>query len=491
MKYSLSFIRLRLLVLAIGLSLCGPAYADDTHYQDFLVGGRSLGLGGAYVSLSADPSGVYFNPAGLADVKQSSLQVSTSLYGFERGEINPDSFSTAVPGLANLELDFSQLIVIPASAGFVKTFGDKLPSGLPTQAFGLVAMIPSFRKRAISSPAFQTSEVNIGNYSRKLEDNSLWTGIAYGRKFGPNLRIGVSAFYIFRTLTNYELVVQGGESDASANESAGMAVREISLYSGSLLLGLGAKYHVSPSFKLGLSVQLPTVDLNSEGKLLFVRDRLTRDCVDEDCSGDESMVSQGLERRETTFSSENKRALMVRLGANYSMRRRFTVSGDISIHAPVCYELIKVEGQERGCDTRGLSDADSLFPFVKTIERKTVVNVNVGMEWLVIPEVSVAWGFFTDFSSAPKIRDDNEWAQVRQSPDVDLFGLSVALGYFGEHSLSRVGLMYSFGEGEDVVENDQVSAIVASQLDSSAYQFEKVKYFQSFMYFFISSTFRY
>ena len=67
----------------------------------------------------------------------------------------------------------------------------------------------------------------------------------------------------------------------------------------------------------------------------------------------------------------------------------------------------------------------------------------------------------------------------------------MALGYFGEHSLSRVGLMYSFGLGEDVVENDQIRAVVASQMESDAYQFEKVQYFQSFMYFFISSTFRY
>ena len=51
--------------------------------------------------------------------------------------------------------------------------------------------------------------------------------------------------------------------------------------------------------------------------------------------------------------------------------------------------------------------------------------------------------------------------------------------------------MYSFGLGHDVVEKDQVSAVVTSQLDSEAYQFEKVEYFQSFMYFFISSTFRY
>ena len=474
---------------ALILTFAIPVQADDTHYQDFLVGGRALGLGGAYVSLADDPSGVYFNPAGLADVRQSSLQVSTSLYGFERGEINPDSFSTAVPGIANLELDFSQLIVIPASAGFVKTFGEKMPNGLPKQAFGLVAMIPSFRKMAISSPALSEGAALNGNYSRRLEDNSLWTGIAYGRKITNKLRLGVSAFYVFRTLTNYELVVQ--ETQSSQAQTAGMAVREVSLYSGNLMLGLGAKYIVSPQLKLGLSVQMPTIPMNSSGKLLYVRDRLSADCPGGDCPEDAPLVSQGLERSEESFSSENKRSLMIRAGANYSMCHRFTLSADVSVHLPVCYDLIRVDENVNGCESEEIQEADTLFPFVKTVRRQAVVNANLGVEWLLIPEVSIAWGFFTDFSSASKIREDDEWSKVRQSPDVDLYGMSFALGYFGEHSLSRVGLMYSFGAGHDVVEKDQISAVVSSQLDSNAYQFKKVKYFQSFMYFFISSTFRY
>ena len=63
----------------------------------------------------------------------------------------------------------------------------------------------------------------------------------------------------------------------------------------------------------------------------------------------------------------------------------------------------------------------------------------------------------------PKIREDDDGPKVRQSPDVDLYGMSFALGYFGEHSLSRVGLMYSFWPGDDVVENDQIRAVVSSQ----------------------------
>ena len=40
---------------ALILTFAIPVQADDTHYQDFLVGGRALGLGGAYVSLADDP----------------------------------------------------------------------------------------------------------------------------------------------------------------------------------------------------------------------------------------------------------------------------------------------------------------------------------------------------------------------------------------------------------------------------------------------------
>lgn len=469
-------------------------YGDDTHYQDFLVGERALGLGGAFVSLADDPSGVYFNPAGLADVKQSSLQVSTSLYGFERGEINPSSFATAVPGIENLELDFSQLIVVPASAGFVKTFGKPLPNGTPRHAFGLVAMIPSFRKMAISSSAVDAETGIEGSYSRRLEDSSLWTGIGYGRKFGPKLRIGASVFYTFRNLANYEVVVQGGTDSSDLAEGSGMAVRDISLYSGNLLIGFGAKYHASKSFKVGLSLQLPTFELHSRGQLLLVRDRLTAVCDTEDCAGDFHYESEGLERFDREFKSQNSRGAMMRVGANYSSARRFTLSADVSVHFPVCYELIKIAGEPAGCDSDGHLVGDNLFPFVKTIRRDLVVNLNMGMEWLVIPEVSVAGGFFTDFSSAPRIPDDADSILGREAPNVDLLGMSMALGYFGEHSLSRVGFMYSFGLGDDVVETDQVSAIVSSQLESNTageYAFKKVKYFQSFMYVFISSTFRY
>src|SRR5205085_928366 len=71
--------------IVLALLLCAlPARADDSRYQDYPVGSRALALGGAFVALSDDPSGLYYNPAGICDSRRLNVSVSASLYGIER-----------------------------------------------------------------------------------------------------------------------------------------------------------------------------------------------------------------------------------------------------------------------------------------------------------------------------------------------------------------------------------------------------------------------
>ena len=59
----------------------------DNNYQDFLVGGRAIGLGGAFTATANDVTSLLYNPAGLSFVESTSAQLSTSLYGIERGSL--------------------------------------------------------------------------------------------------------------------------------------------------------------------------------------------------------------------------------------------------------------------------------------------------------------------------------------------------------------------------------------------------------------------
>ena len=48
-------------------ALCPPAHdahADDTHHQDYLLGSRAVGLGGAFTALGSDASGIFYNLLG-------------------------------------------------------------------------------------------------------------------------------------------------------------------------------------------------------------------------------------------------------------------------------------------------------------------------------------------------------------------------------------------------------------------------------------------
>jgi hypothetical protein len=62
----------------------GHPAADDTHYQDFLVGEHALGIGGAFTAIADDASAAFYNPAGLALMGRLTISGALSVYGYER-----------------------------------------------------------------------------------------------------------------------------------------------------------------------------------------------------------------------------------------------------------------------------------------------------------------------------------------------------------------------------------------------------------------------
>ena len=56
---------------------------DDFHFQNFPVGQRSLGMGGAATALGEDPSAAFYNPAGIGNVGSATLSASLTLTAFD------------------------------------------------------------------------------------------------------------------------------------------------------------------------------------------------------------------------------------------------------------------------------------------------------------------------------------------------------------------------------------------------------------------------
>ncbi len=444
-------------VIVLFTSLPATLLADDTHYQDFVIGGRAVGLGGAFTALADDPSGLFYNPAGIADVEETNLQVSASLYGFERGGIG-DRVGVPVPGVEDLDIEFTELIVVPASAGYVSNLDDRLPNGQNRHSYAISVVVPSFR-------SFAANESDgTATYRRRVTDRELWTGAGYGYRLSPLLSLGVSGYYILRTTTDTEGVTANEELDGGLSRFQ-VVNNDITLVNGNVVLIGGLKYTPSSNWSFGVSLRSPSVRIHSDGSVFFEQG-------ESDPSGPE--IVSGFERQSISDRrSETRFAPVLRVGAAYQSPHRFTVSADASVHLPVDYTLIDIEGP----------DIRARLPFNPNVERRAVVNLNAGVEYLLVREVSVALGAFTNFSSAPTISAEPEFDQL---PDVDLYGLTIALGYFGEYTLSRIGLQYSAGTGQDVIPESDIARLVDGDLN-----FRRVDYSQTFFYIFVSSTFRY
>ena len=57
--------------------------AQDTHYWTNQFGARASFLGGAVIAGCDDNSAVFYNPANLAFIKQSTVSLNTSVYKYE------------------------------------------------------------------------------------------------------------------------------------------------------------------------------------------------------------------------------------------------------------------------------------------------------------------------------------------------------------------------------------------------------------------------
>lgn len=444
------------------------ALASDTNYQSYVTGGRAVGLGGAFTAIGNDPSGLLYNPAGLVDDRHTDISVSANLYGFERtnrGEQLPSPF----PDLRNIGQVASELVIVPSTSGFVRTF-QRDASGDYLNAVSLAVLVPSFRSSIENvQSADDGSRVD---YRRRVQDRLLQPGIGYARKLSTRWRIGISTFFVLRTVDANENIVSSQDGDPAPFR---MADSTLSLSAGSLQWIFGVKCLVSDRFHLGLSFALPSLPVFTSTSLRYYR------------SGFDPNPSPGEPQSEfkpivlENLPSQYVTPPTLRFGASYQTLRRFTWAFDVSMHFPISYQLLRVpEAQQE--------ELKSLLPVPTQIDRLMVVNLNTGFEWLFLPNVSVSSGFFTDFASSPSLSGPRyEGALDRQYlANIDYYGFTAALGFYSQFTLTRVGASYSFGKGYDVAAQNSFGRLLESTT-----QFERVPQAKSFLYIFVSSTVRF
>lgn len=427
--------RFALGVLCFLLFWLFPAFlpADDTNYQNFLMGDRAAGMGGAVTASTADLDACYYNPAGLAAVIGSRIALSVSLYGIQSYRISD--------GLGPDE-DFQarQFESIPSTFGSILKASDDL--ALAFAVFTpdkLNANVRHSFERRPDSPGVERSDY----YSATNDDSTTWIGPSLGWRAGERLKLGAGAYLVYRSLVDKQdwsyLYTTAGTSEVIRVLTR---VYNIDYTNYSLLGIVGAQYDISDEVVLGAMVQTPSWNLSGRGEVLYAVSLGSPE-------SDQLIQAKDMESR-------NRIPTKISLGAAWRKPRLFTLEGNCSYHLPTSSRPLTGEDTWTG------------LPVSFRLTREGVVNFNLGGEYYVRENYPVRAGVFTNLSSSPGVdQSDPEGSR----DEIDMYGVSFSVGNESEHTTISVGVNYVWGKGKTLGVGENFQPTVVDEREAHLFVF--------------------
>lgn len=403
---------------------CAMAFADESHYQNYIVGERALGLGGAFTAIADDASGSYYNPAGLAQLSQSSISLAAALYGRSRFGL---SLNTGAP----INTADQQFIAYPATAAWVQNIrdGDRVGVGRVQMALSLLTPQSDVNHRRLAysrtvldaqGNAYPSQEIGV----EVSEDTALWIGLSVGWKLHPRLCLGASIYAIRRSgsYQAYEVsLTQVGGDFFGYLEQGGLTFEHWGLNA-----QLGLLFQVNAEIRLGLRLRSPLLPVTGSAEANFTVINAEQSYVPPKLKGDfvDSQPASGA------------------LGFAYIRPRLFGFSLDLTVWGPMPgHAMVRL-------DTSALDPNDPVAELFAT-KKKTTVQVNLGAEYYVAGIVPIRAGFFTNLASTAvsgcsSVDPDCEESNPLEDP-IDRFGFTASVGVELERFTLNFGALYNLG----------------------------------------------
>lgn len=376
-----------------------PAIADEYHYNNILIGDRAAGMGGAYTAISDDPSGLFYNPAGIAYVQGSNVSVSANAFHQTK------TVYKSVLGGNDYERDSSALL--PNFFGIIQPLG----KGRIGFSYAVPDSIVEDQNQTFYNlPGTTTTRYAI-NFNKS--DNTYNFGPSYALELTKEFSLGATLYAHYRQnewiqnqLTNkntgkYEWLNQ-------FYKTTEWGIKPI----------IGLMW--SPTSKVAAGLSLSKVSV-------FHSDTVYQAI----CAGDTPGSCQGLDPTyqlgtapvRVISPSSTKRAypLTAKIGAAYFPSKVLIVSGDFSYYAKA---------------------KDDAFG-----DKEATWNIALGTEYYLNEKWAVRGGFFTDRANTPKINSGD----VNALDHVDLYGGSLSASYFTRQSSITIGSAYRYGAGKSQI----------------------------------------
>ncbi len=404
-------------IFAAGLDTQNYNYIND------LVGDRALGMGGAYTAISDDPSGAYYNPAGIVFAIDNQISLSVNSYKNKRIEME-ETLSTA-DGSKSYDQRIETLY--PSFFGVVQALGK---------------MKFAFSAMSINNEKLDQDE-KFSNVYLLGDDGNIYSGtyylnynvIDYTYQLGPSLAmfitdsftVGVSAYYFFKrkeiisnqiltfnkpTETSYQIINQYVTEEAQG-----------------VHLIFGLQYMPNKKLAFGFSLDYGALLSHTQNGQLFYKNESASGDLNSGGSGiDKSIDSEDVEKSDLP--------LVYRLGVAYFVSNKLVFSFDLIAHVGTKYY------QDEVGETYEL--IGGIYDFNATY------NFAIGAEFFVQDYFPVRAGFFTNFANTPEISEN----KTNQQMHVDLYGFSTSVSWQTKNSAITLGGFYQFGTGKAQIINN-------------------------------------
>ena len=390
-----------------------PAHAGNA--DSFYVSGEAALMGGAIVSTSDSGGSIWYNPAGLALLSGTRMDVNVSGYAVRFGATA--NFDSTVTGSKETRLSLLALDVVPAAFTLTRKLGDV--------GVGFGVFVPSQRAVTLRTKLEAPRDANGNSLEFGYDSSSRFQEYHAGPGVGwspfRDLNLGMSLLANYRTRVESTHVAATVES--SDEKTSWFRHNSLDSQGVGLERGLGLQLKSLRNYSWGFVVRTPAVRLG--------------EAVD-------SVESEVL--TDSAGSIEN----------SVRFQRKFGVSTQVltpfRFHSGVSRDFGETTASVEGSIL--LSFDNELFDLTE----RTTWNARAGMRTRVDDFWKVGGGVFTD-------RSPLEYPQLFQQTQIDYYGATIAVDWLrsygvyskGRHTLSEpkillfgttLSLSYAVGVGK-------------------------------------------
>lgn len=423
------------LFLCVSVFFAYPIFADEYHNQQVLVGEKAAGLGGTFVAVGDGAEACYYNPAGLTQLKISYLSVSSQI--FEYKEIKGKF-------LADSKEKLTSMSFVPSFWGIAKDIGEyKVGFSIVVPEYDAYKMHEQYSGLQMGNIVFNSIRVD-----QVSNDQTYLIGPSIAKIINPKFSLGGTVYFRYLNIANrdtyyYKASDTSSELRAENNsESSGKGMGGMGI--------IGVLYKPMDKVNLGFTFKTGSRAANT---IDIIERNYTYAAALGSTSG--KFNNYYLEKQ-VEYTSIVPPSFI--LGLKWDADKKLNFAADITYMFSTSYD----------------KDIYQLNTTLKDYERKTseielndVINLNLGSEYMLDNNIPFRFGFFTDRSTAPKVKDNG----LSQPMHVDNYGLSISSGILSQNSSMVFGIKYGRGSGRMTNLDFSTGKIVVDKVETSNYAF--------------------